>query len=108
LLDAVRSKGRVVDFALPGSEELRYLEFMEAWANVGGEHMEHMLLREDARRIEVVEEFLHGTQLRLGIIDRLGVRGSEMHVKSFMIRHARLLGVAPEDVAVLHAMLGVN
>ena len=42
-----------------------------------------------------MEEFLHGTQDRLGIIDRLGVQGAEDNVADFMSRHTKLLGLEP-------------
>jgi len=46
----------------------------------------------------VLEEFLHGTQQKLGIIDDIGRAASETHVKDFMIRHQQLLGLGAEDV----------
>ena len=75
-------------------------------ANVGGETMTHILLRQDATKIEVLEEFLHGTQLKAGIIGRLGLEGAEVQVKQFMINHAQLLGISSEDVQVLKQLLG--
>jgi hypothetical protein len=54
----------------------------------------------------VLEEFLHGTQQRIGLIERLGVDGAEQHVKQFMIRHQQLLSLSSDDVAVLKTMLG--
>jgi len=105
-IEKIRTKGRTVVFALPGSEELRYLDFVRAFANVGGEKLDHIILRMDPRKIEVLEEFLHGTQQKLGLVERLGVAGAERHVKDFMIRHARMLGVDLDDVVVLRSMLG--
>jgi hypothetical protein len=106
LLRVVEKKGRTLVIATQGSEELRYLQFMDAHANVGGEELTHIILKEDPRKIEVLEEFLHGTQKRIGLVDELGVRGAEAHVKRFMVRHRRLLGLADADVEVLQAMLG--
>ncbi len=106
LLRAIQRKGRTISYAAPGSEELRYLDYMGANANVGGPRMTHLLLRQDPRKVEVLEEFLHGTQYRLGILDSLGVRGAESHVKEFMLRHQRLLGITAEDVRVLRQMVG--
>jgi hypothetical protein len=106
LLARVRSKGRRINFALPGSDELRYLDYMHANANVGGEKMTHILRRQDPRKVEVLEEFLHGTQKRIGLIDRVGVEAAEHHVKEFMIRHQKLLGISPEEVEILKKMLG--
>ena len=79
---------------------------MEANANVGGEEMTHILLRQDPRKVEVLEEFLHGTQKRMGLIDRVGIDAAEDHVKYFMVRHQKLLGISPEDVEILIKMQG--
>ncbi len=106
LLAAVQAKGRTIVYAEPRSEELRYLDFMRANANVDGERMTHILLRSEPRKIEVLEEFLHGTQQRMGLIDRLGVEAAEHHVKRFMIRHRRLMDISDDDVAILENMLG--
>ena len=90
--------------AQPGSEELRYLDYMGAEANVGGPGMTDILVRENPGKVAVLEEFLHGTLWRLGIIDRLGPAGAEAHVKSFMLRHRSVLGLGDEDVAVLQVL----
>jgi RHS repeat-associated protein len=103
LLEAVGRK-RTVEFARPGSEELRYLDTVGAEANVGGPTLEHILLRENPGKAAVLEEFLHGTQSRLGIVERLGVQGAETHVKDFMIRHQKMLGLSNEDVAILRQL----
>ncbi len=108
LLDLVLvpRRGRTIVTATPGSEELRYLNFEGANANVGGPDLRHIVLREDVRLIEVYEEFLHGTQSRCGILERLGRAGAEVHVKEFMIRHRRLLGLSDRDIVALIALLG--
>ena len=101
---------------------MRYLEFMKAEANVGGENMDHILVRSNPSKAAILEEFLHGAQHKLGTIDRLGVQGAEahwndplkrgtyqlvpkpgsfQHVKDFMIRHAKILGLSTEDVEIL-------
>ena len=69
--------------------------------------MTDILLRQNPTKVEVLEEFLHGTQNRLGIVDKLGVRGAEIHVKEFMLRHQRLLGISAEDAKILEQMLGI-
>jgi hypothetical protein len=88
-----------------GSEEARYLDFIGAEANVGGESMTHILLRQNPGKAAVLEEFLHGTQYRLGIIERLGTGGAERHVKDFMIRHRKLLGLGDQDVDILRQLM---
>jgi len=103
LIQAVSAR-RTVQIVAEGSEEMRYLNAIGAEANVGGETMTHILLRPNPSKAAVLEEFLHGTQHRLGIIRRLGHSGmgsAETHVKDFMIRHRRLLGLGDEDVARL-------
>ncbi len=95
---------RTVVIAQPGSEDLRYLDTIGAEANVGGSDYSHILLREDPSKAAVLEEFLHGTQSKLGVIDRLGTSGygsAETHVKDFMIRHQSMLGLSSEDVQIL-------
>jgi hypothetical protein len=105
LLAAVERHGRTITVAQPGSEEMRYLDYMGAEANVGGAGMTHILVRANPGKAAVLEEFLHGTQARLGIIDRLGTRGAEVHVKDFMIRHRVMLGLGDEDVEALRTLL---
>lgn len=103
LIRAVSSR-RSVNFAQPGSEEMRYLDWIGAEANVGGPNVDHILLRPNPSKAAVLEEFLHGTQQRLGIIDELGRAGAETHVKDFMIRHQRLLGLGDEDIRILQQL----
>ena len=93
LLRSVEQHGRTITFATQGSDELRYLDYMGAEANVGGPGRLSILLRENPSKEAILEEFLHGTQDRLGIIDRLGENGAEIHVKSFMTRHRKMLGL---------------
>lgn len=106
LIQAVCRKGRTVCYAAEGSEERRYLQRLKANANVGGASHSQMLLQEDARKIEVLEEFLHGTQERIGIGGSFNILAAEIHVKKFMLRHRALLGISSEDVLVLQKMLG--
>jgi hypothetical protein len=77
---------------------------MGAEANVGGPDLTHILLRENPSKAAVLEEFLHGTQQRLRVVERLGRRGAETHVKDFMIRHAGLLGIGADDVRILRIL----
>lgn len=105
LLDAIRRKGRSIVFATAGSEESRLLKYFGANANAGGPQATHLILLPDARKVEALEEFLHGTQQKIGFINREGVPAAEVHVKRFMIRHARLLGLNKQDVDALQQML---
>lgn len=101
LIERVRRKGREVVFAQPGSDDLKYLDVNGANANCGGETMRHVLLREDVRTIELLEEFLHGTQFRLGLLTDVNPTLPEIHVKQFMVRHRRLLRLGDDDVRLL-------
>jgi len=103
LLGAIGSR-RTVKYAKPGSEDMRYLDYIGAEANAGGANVDHILLRPNPSKAAVLEEFLHGTQQQLGIIERLGIQGAETHVKDFMIRHQRMLGLSAEDVKILQQL----
>lgn len=60
-----------------------------------------IILRRNPSKAAVLEEFLHGTQHRLGIVKEFGIGGAEYHVKDFMIRHQSLLGLAEDDILLL-------
>lgn len=90
---------RAVTWATPGSDAERFLNMRGAEAAAFGP--EDILLRPNPSKAAVLEEFLHGTQQRLGIVDRLGTSGlgsAETHVKDFMVRHQNMLGLSAEDV----------
>ena len=106
LLAAVGSKRSLI-IARTGSEELRMLDYFGAEASVGGVNNSSILLRENPSKAAVLEEFLHGTQARLGIVDRLGSSGlgsAETHVKDFMMRHQQMLGLSDQDVRILKVL----
>ncbi len=105
LVEKMRRKGRVIEFAEAGSEALRYLDTMKANANVGGELLTNILIRGDVRTIEIWEEFLHGTQKKCGLIDdSVATTSAEIHVKRFMIQHRRMIGISEEDSSLLERM----
>jgi hypothetical protein len=90
-----QSGGRCSTFATEGSEALRFLDRFGAEASAGGEGRLSIILRENPSQAAAMEEFLHGTQTRLGIVERLGREGAEEHLADFMARHSRLLGLGP-------------
>jgi RHS repeat-associated protein len=98
------SKKRTVQIAKEGSEDMRYLDYIGAEANVGGANMDHILLRPNPSKAAVLEEFLHGTQWKLGIIQKYGTGYAESHVKDFMIRHQKILGLSDADVQILKTL----
>jgi NADH-quinone oxidoreductase subunit E len=102
LLNRIRAKGRVVSFSVEGSDERRNLQKCRANAlNLVG----LIILQEDVRKIEALEEFLHGTQERLGLFQHVNTVEAEIHVKQFMLRHRHLLGISQEDADILEVML---
>ncbi len=86
---------------------MRYLDWMGAEANVNrtqdSERLTHILLRPGASKAGVLEEFLHGTQDKLGLLSR-GEAYAEWHVEDFMVRHAHLLQLGEEDVKILKVL----
>lgn len=104
---ATVSRKRDLIIAKPGSDELRLLDYFGAEASVSGVNNSSILLRQNPSKAAVLEEFLHGTQSRIGVIERLGTSGfgsAETHVKDFMIRHQRMLGIGQEDVLILQRL----
>jgi RHS repeat-associated protein len=93
LLDAVRRHGRNI---YQDEESQRLLDYFKA--NASSSNATDMTLRSDPRKIEVLEEFLHGTQRRLGWDSRMTGVEMEIQVKSFMIRHQSILGISEADV----------
>ena len=83
-------------------------------ANVGGEHLTHILVRENPSKAALLEEFLHGTQAKTGVLERFTLKHggdaqaaaleAEIHVKKFMIQHRELLKLHPEDVGKLEQL----
>lgn len=102
LLNAVRSKGREIVIARPGTSEYRYLEYTGAEGNVGNADLKHILLRENPSKAAVLEEFIHGVQHDIGIAQTsANISWREYHAKDFMVRHQSLIGLGEEDVARL-------
>lgn len=87
------------------------LKDFDAFAS--GKGLTDITLSSNPLLVEVLEEFLHGTQVRLGIApryhpslwsvtDRIRV---ESHVKNFMLRHQKLLGLSGRDVKLVQQTL---
>ena len=104
LLQSIEKKGKTIVFATLGSDEARLLDFFGANASVNTSNINHIIVRPDVLKIEILEEFLHGTQHKLGILKRLGNYKSEIHVKEFMIRHKKILGLSNKDIEALIIM----
>ena len=104
LLASIGKKGREIVVAAPNSEDYRYLLSQGADASTGKADMMHILMKKHPSKIAALEEFLHGTQKRIGVFDRLGLEISEVKVKDFMLRHSRLLQLSENDLTVLRAL----
>lgn len=104
LISKVASKRNVL-IAEEGSDEFGYLNWIKAEGVAQGEFNTDILLMPNSSKITVLEEFLHGTQNRLGIISKevspLNINTAEWHAKDFMIRHQKMLGIGAEDVDIL-------
>lgn len=98
LLDAMSRKGRTFSFATEGSDDLRRLQLANAQGAAMGDHI---TLKPNARKITALEEFLHGTQTKLGFGDDIPREIAEIHVKDFMIRHSKLLGLDQNDLKAI-------
>ena len=111
LLENIKKK-RFVHLVEPGSDEARYLERYKVNAVAGNYendpnpfNLNAITLRSDAKKIEVLEEFLHGTQAKLGMTGSTNNTISlEVHVKDFMIRHKDILGLSDKDIEALTIM----
>lgn len=107
LLNAVERHDRDIVLAVPGSPEEAHLNRMNAEASVfntvPGEK-DLIILRPQASKISVLEEFLHGTQRGIDKLKDAERVILEVHVKDFMIRHRKLLGLSDTDVEILEAM----
>lgn len=71
---------------------------------MSGEDNFHILLKENPSKISILEEFLHGSQKTLGILDSMHPAIAEVRVTDFMLRHQTLLGLTDNDCVVLEAL----
>ncbi len=94
LLDKLRARGYTID----QSDEIQaYLSLRGA--NAATFRTKDLLLKPDPRKIEVLEEFLHNVQEKIGLPGEMSISQLEVHVKNFMLRHRKLLGISePGDI----------
>ena len=92
LLKKLEERGFSID---QSAEIQRYLNFRNADAATFLE--KDLLLRPDARKIEVLEEYLHNVQRDIGLMDKMTPWQMEVHVKDFMLRHQKMLGISEAD-----------
>ena len=111
LLEGVKRKRDVIEVT-PGSDEEAFLNWSNANASAGyspnnsnPNNKDGILIRPGAKKIEIMEEFLHGTQANIGMDTSTGnIRNLEIHVKDFMIRHKDMLGLSDKDIEALTIM----
>lgn len=77
------------------ADVLRYLDFRKANAATFLE--KDLLLRPDVRKVEVLEEYLHNVQKDIGLLNKMRPWQMEIHVKEFMLRHQKMLGISEAD-----------
>jgi len=94
LINKLVEKGWRIDIAKPGSDDWRWLTMNSADASFNSGVPKHILLKDGAPKSALLEEFLHGTQTNLGLLEKYGTpQALEVHVKDFMLRHVKLLGL---------------
>jgi hypothetical protein len=92
LLRKLQERGYSID----QSEEIQwYLDYRQT--NAATFLQGDLLLRPDARTVEVLEEYLHNVQRKIGLTEKMTLRELEVHVKEFMLRHRRLCGISEAD-----------
>lgn len=103
LLKAINDKGIPIRFAT-SKQELGHLSSVNASAVYRIlEDGHEIVLPANPRKIQAIEEFLHSTQRKIGLLDDPEVprQIAEVHVKDFMLRHSKMLGLTDNDVQVM-------
>ncbi|MCX8139015.1 MAG: hypothetical protein N3E46_04980 [Gemmataceae bacterium] len=95
LLNKLRARGYTID---QSAEVQRYLD--QRGANAATFLNKDLLLRPDARKIEALEEYLHNVQQDIGLLNKMTPAQMEIHVKEFMLRHKKMLGISDADGSV--------
>jgi hypothetical protein len=106
LINKLSKKGWKIDVARPGTDDWRWLTMVGADASFNTGVPKHILIKEGAPKSALLEEFLHGTQANLGLLKKYGTHQAlEVHVKDFMLRHVKLLGLEnPHDISLLEQL----
>jgi hypothetical protein len=107
LLDAMRAKGREFEIIEPGTLARGRLDGLgkEAAVLISFDMPDLIQLKVGASKIAALEEFLHGTQFRNPSLAELPIAIREIHVKDFMIRHSKMLGLSENDLSILRALM---
>lgn len=92
LLNKLRARDYTID---QNAEVQRYLD--QRGANAATFLNKDLLLRPDARKIEVLEEYLHNVQKDISLLNKMTPAQMVIHVKEFMLRHKKMLGISDAD-----------
>ena len=106
LIQKIQDKGWTINIARKGSDDYRYLIKYNIDASINTGVPKHILIKEGAPKSALLEEYLHGTQLKLGLLEKYeSVQALEVHVKDFMLRHTEILGINnPHDIKLLQQL----
>lgn len=106
LINRMEQKGWTVVVAKEGSEDFRYLSRIRADASINDGIPKHIVIKETAPKSALLEEFLHNSQLELGLLEKYDSRQLlEVRVKDFMLHHAKMLGLDnPADIKLLQQL----
>jgi RHS repeat-associated protein len=96
LIPKLKAKGWFID---QGATAQRHLDEIGALGRHLGD--QRMMLPQNPKQLAVLEEFVHGTQAKIPKLDSVTGYAREIHVKDFMIRHRKLLGLTEEEVGIL-------
>jgi hypothetical protein len=106
LVKKLERKGWTINIVKEGSDEFKMLSSYNAEASMFDGQPKYIIVKEGASKSAFLEEFLHHTQLNLGLLEKYGnYQALEVHVKGFMLRHAKILGLDnPDDIKFLQQL----
>lgn len=102
----MRAKGWQIDIVKPGTDDWKWLTMNNADASFNTGVKKHILIKEGAPKSALLEQFLHGTQIDLNLLDKYKPpQALEIHVKDFMLRHSKMLGLDnPNAISLLQQL----
>jgi len=106
LVQAMEGKGRTITIGEPGSRVWSDLETVGANAKVIYPWCDEIMVKSNAPRVALLEEFLHGTQQKIGLLDipEMPRHLPEIHVKDFMLRHSKMLDLTENEITLLEEL----
>lgn len=106
LVQSMEGKGRTIIIGEPGTQVWSDLETVGANAKVIYPWCDEIMVKSNAPRVALLEEFLHGTQQRIGLLDipEMPRHLPEIHVKDFMLRHSKMLDLTENEITLLEEL----